>query len=142
MAPGCEDFANSLETLHSGVAKPVINALDDKNWRVRRTLVDGLAKRAAPDAVAALLEAVRKKHLDFGLLNSALKILQATAIDTTETLLSMLQSDDHDLRMQAALALGWQNNKNAVGYLLSALADEDVNVRYHVIEALGNLNGN
>ena len=131
--------ASGGDSLHSDDARPVINALADKNWRVRRRLVEGLAKRAAPDAVATLLEAVRKEHLDLGMVNSALQILQTTAVDTTETLVDFLRGDDHDLRMQAALALGKQNNKNAVEALLTHLDDEDANVRYHVIEALGNL---
>ena len=130
-------FSNGSETLHSTDAEPVIQALGDKNWRVRRRLVDGLAKRAAPDAVAALLEAVRKEHLDFGMLNGALQILQATSIDTTESLLDFLRSDDDDLRMQAALALGQQRKAEAVGPLLEALEDKNANVRYHAIEALG-----
>ena len=134
-----KEISGRSGVLHSPDAKPVIDALADRNWRVRRTLVAGLAKRSAPDAVAALLEAVREEHLDFGVLNGALQVLQATAIDTTATLLEFLRSDDHDLRMQAALALGHQNNRIAIEPLLETLDDEDANVRYHAIEALGNL---
>ena len=132
-------FSNGSETLHSSGAEPVIHALNDKNWRVRRRLVDGLAKRAAPDAVTALLEAVREEHLNFGMLNGALQVLQATSIDTTEPLLGFLRSDDDDLRMQAALALGQQKTPEAVRPLIEALQDKNPNVRYHAIEALGTL---
>ena len=132
-------ISNSPDALHSGEVEPVINALSDKNWRVRRTLVDSLSKRAAPDALASLLQAVREDHFDFGLLNGALQVLRSTSVDTTETLLDFLRSDDHDLRMQAALALGQLNKNDAVAPLLVTLNDEDANVRYHVIEALGNL---
>ena len=41
--------------------------------------------------------------------------------------------------MQAALALGEQDDLRAAGALIKALKDEDTNVRYHAIEALGKL---
>ena len=41
--------------------------------------------------------------------------------------------------MQAALALGEQGDIRAVEGLVKALKDEDSNVRYHAIEALGKL---
>ena len=41
--------------------------------------------------------------------------------------------------MQAALALGEQRDIRAAGALIKALKDEDTNVRYHAIEALGKL---
>ena len=36
-------------------AQPLLAALGDESWRVRRVAVEGLARRAAPDAIAALL---------------------------------------------------------------------------------------
>jgi HEAT repeat protein len=127
------------ENLDEENAAPVIHALGDKNWRVRRELVDTLARRAAPDAIAALLRALQENHFDFSLLNSALKVLQATSVKTTETLIEFLKGEDADLRMQAALTLGEQKDAPAVPALLEALGDENVNVRYHAIEALGKL---
>src|SRR5689334_8172114 len=41
--------------------------------------------------------------------------------------------------MQAALALGEQRDARAAGALIEALKDDDTNVRYHAIEALGKL---
>ena len=38
-----------------------------------------------------------------------------------------------------ALALGEQRDIRAAGALIKALKDEDTNVRYHAIEALGKL---
>ena len=134
-----QSISQGSAILSSADAEPVIGALRDKNWRVRRKLVDSLARRAAPDAVAALLTAFRDDHWDFGMLNSALQVLQATSVDTTDTLIGFLRSDDADLRMQAALALGHQNNASSVDHLTRALDDENPNVRYHAIEALGHL---
>lgn len=132
-------LSHEPENLGEENAAPIIEALGDKNWRVRRELVESLARRAAPDAIAALLRAMQEKHFDFSVLNSALQVLQATSVKTTETLIEFLKGDDADLRMQAALTLGEQKDAQAASALLEALRDENVNVRYHAIEALGKL---
>lgn len=132
-------ISNETEILDDQSAAPVINALDDKSWRVRGALVEGLSRRAAPEAITALLNAMRENHLDFGVLNSALQVLRASEVETTETLVEFLRDKDSDLRMQAALALGEQQDAKAVPALLDALGDENQNVRYHAIEALGKL---
>jgi PAS domain S-box-containing protein len=132
-------ISEESENLAAETAAPIIGALADKSWRVRRELVESLARRAAPEAIAALLRAIREQHFDLGLLNSALQVLQATSVKTTETLLEFLRGDDVDLRMQAALTLGEQRDAQAIPALLGALDDENVNVRYHAIEALGKL---
>ncbi|HEX6622602.1 MAG TPA: sister chromatid cohesion protein PDS5, partial [Pyrinomonadaceae bacterium] len=120
-------------------ARPLIAALGDESWRVRRVAVEGLARRAAPDAIAALLASVRENHHDLGLLNSALQVLAMSDVDTLSPLVEFLHDEDADLRMQAALALGEQRDVRATPALLGALGDADTNVRYHAIEALGKL---
>lgn len=120
-------------------SRPLLNALGDESWRVRRAAVEGLARRAAPDAIMALLASVRENHHNLGILNSALQVLAMSDVDTLSPLVEFLKGDDADLRMQAALALGEQRDARAVPELLTALEDEDVNVRYHAVEALGKL---
>lgn len=120
-------------------ARPLLGALKDESWRVRRVAVEGLSRRAAPDAIAALLASVRDNHHHLGLLNSALQVLTMSDVDTLSPLLEFLNDEDADLRMQAALALGEQRDVRAVPALLGALEDADANVRYHAIEALGKL---
>jgi HEAT repeat protein len=112
-------------------ARPLIAALGDESWRVRRAAVEGLARRAAPDAIAALLASVRENHHNLGILNSALQVLAMSDVDTLSPLVEFLNGEDSDLRIQAALALGEQRDARAVPELLAALGDEDVNVRYH-----------
>ena len=135
-------LSHEPENLGEENAAPIIHALGDKNWRVRRELVESLSRRAAPDAIAALLRAMQEKHFDFSVLNSALQVLQATSVKTTETLIEFLKGDDADLRMQAALTLGEQKDPQATRALIEALRDENVNVRFHAIEALGKLKAN
>ena len=120
-------------------AQPLLGALKDESWRVRRVAVEGLSRRAAPDAIAALLVSVRENHHHLGLLNSALQVLAMSDVDTLSPLVEFLNGDDADLRIQAALALGEQRDERAAPALLGALEDADANVRYHAIEALGKL---
>ena len=121
------------------VAQPLLGALKDESWRVRRAAVEGLSRRAAPDAIAALLASVRENHHHLGLLNSALQVLAMSDVDTLSPLVEFLGDEDADLRTQAALALGEQRDRRAAPALLGALEDADANVRYHAIEALGKL---
>ena len=118
---------------------PLLDALSDESWRVRRAAIKGVSQRAAPEAIAALVSLVVKNHHNPSLLNSALQVLTASEVDTLSPLLELLNDSDPDLRMQAALALGNQSNDRAIEGLMKALTDEDTNVRYHAIEALGKL---
>jgi len=113
--------------------------LSDNSWRVRRAAVKGVSQRAAPEAIAALLNSVVENHQNPSLLNSALQVLAASDVDTLSPLLKLLQDAQPELRMQAALALGAQRDVRAVNPLINALKDDDPNVRYHAIEALGKL---
>ncbi len=122
-----------------GKQEPLLSVLSDESWRVRRAAVLGLSSRAAPDAIAALLESMRQDHYNLSLLNSALQVLALSDVDTLSPLVEFLRGDDADLRMQAALALGEKRERRAIPDLISALNDSDVNVRYHAIEALGKL---
>ena len=120
-------------------APPLLGALRDESWRVRRAAVEGVARRAAPDAIAALLNSVRENHHNLSLLNSALQVLALSDVDTLSPLVEFLNGPDTDLRMQAALALGEQRDPRAAPALMDALGDKDANVRYHAIEALGKM---
>ena len=132
-------IAAGEDTLPPESASLVIDALDDPDWKVRRNLVTGISRRGADDAIAALLRAMRDKHLHFGMVNGALEILRASSVDTSATLVEFLRSEETDLRMHAALALGEQRDPGVIPHLIEAARDEDINVRYHAIEALGKL---
>ena len=69
---------NAAETLsddESYDATPLLDALSDESWRVRRAAVKGVSQRAAPEAIAALLNSVVENHHNPSLLNSALQVL-------------------------------------------------------------------
>ena len=133
-----EDVTDRLERERE-LSTPMLDALSDEDWRVRREAVREVSQRAAPEAIATLLSSVVENHHNPSLLNSALQVLAGTDVDTRETLVELLHGPGPALRMQAALALGDQHDIRAAGALIKALHDEDTNVRYHVIEALGKL---
>ena len=133
---------NAAETItddESYDTAPLLGALSDESWRVRRAAIKGVSQRAAPDAIAALISAVVENHHNPSLLNSALQVLTSSDVDTVSPLIELLKNPNADLRMQAALALGEQQDARATDALIQALNDEDTNVRYHAIEALGKL---
>ena len=133
-----EDVTERLERERE-LATPMLAALSDEDWRVRRAAVQDVSQRAAPEAIAALLNSVVENHHNPSLLNSALQVLTASDVDTLSPLVELLHGPNPDLRMQAALALGEQRDLRAVEPLVKALKDDDTNVRYHAIEALGKL---
>jgi HEAT repeat protein len=131
--------AETLSDDHAYDATPLLSALSDDSWRVRRAAVKGVSQRAAPETIGALMNSLVTNHQNPSLLNSALQVLAASDVDTLSPLLELLRGRDADLRMQAALALGEQQDERAIEGLMTALADDDTNVRYHAIEALGKL---
>ena len=107
---------NAAETLSDDASydtTPLLDALSDESWRVRRAAIKGVSQRAAPEAIAALLSSVVENHHNPSLLNSALQVLAASEVDTLSPLLELLKDPDPDLRMQAALALGEQGDSRA-----------------------------
>jgi HEAT repeat protein len=120
-------------------AQRLAASLGDQSWRVRKTVVDGLARKAGADEVNILLRALRDEHRDPGVLNSALQVLALGGIDAIEPLAEFLKDPDADLRIYATHALGDQHDPRAIPALVAALADGDINVRYHAIEALGKM---
>ncbi|HST23162.1 MAG TPA: HEAT repeat domain-containing protein [Blastocatellia bacterium] len=117
----------------------LIGSLGDESWRVRKTVVDGLARKAGEEEVNILLRALRDDHRNPGVLNSALQVLALGGIDAIAPLTDFLNDPDTDLRIYATHALGDQHDPRAVPVLVRALEDENPNVRFHAIEALGKL---
>ena len=116
-----------------------VPALTDPNWRVRQAAVQGLARNHDAEFMLSVIDGVRRDHRHFGLLSSALKLLAITEVDVAEPLIALLGDEDPDLRIQAALALGEQQDPRVIGALVRALGDADVNVRFQAIESLGRL---
>jgi HEAT repeat protein len=118
---------------------PLLIAIGDDDWRVRRTVVKALSDRTTADVIAGVLQALREDHHNFSVLSSAIEILAAGDLDVLTPLVDLLRYPDPDLRLQAALVLGERGDARAVPALVEALQDPDENLRFHAIEALGKL---
>jgi len=110
--------------------------LGEDDWRIRRSAVATLAQQGHV-IVEALVRTLRAQHEDLNVLSSALDLLALSDIDIVEPLSQLLDDDDANLRIQAALILGERPDRRAIPALIAHLSDDDANVRFHVIEALG-----
>ncbi|MCT7957425.1 HEAT repeat domain-containing protein [Laspinema palackyanum] len=124
---------------YSGPLHPILQALQDKNWQVRREAVDRLSIDSDPNLTSELLQLLRNEHRNPGVLNGVLQVLAASDVDMIPALVECLKDEDPDLRIYAALALGERADPRAVLPLIAALGDINANVRYHAIDALGQL---
>jgi len=133
----------AVQTLSNGQVlngeKMLVKALADTSWRVRRAAVDGLAAISRSSLATSLLRSLREEHRNPSVLNGILQVLAHSRVDIVPALIDCLNSEDPDLRIYAALALGEQKDLRAIPALLHSLNDADLNVKYHVIDALGHL---
>ena len=118
---------------------PPIDALGDSSWQVRRAAVSSIAETTSTDAIAQLVDLIRDKHTDLATLNASLSALTLAKRDSLPVMVGLLDSDDANIRMYTALALGNMRDARALPSLLPLLDDPDANVRYHVVEALGRI---
>ena len=110
-----------------------------EDWRLRRATVTTLA--AHGDAVVeSLARTLRDQHQNLAVLSSALDLLAISDVDVVGPLIGFLDAPDPNLRIQAALILGERRDPRGIRPLMERLSDPDVNVQFHVIEALGRLN--
>ena len=113
-------------------------ALGGADPNARKKDVRDLA-RQGQGLVDTLVTTLREQHRNFSVLSSALDLLAITDLDVVEPMIACLQSEDADLRVQAALILGERRDPRAIPALMNAVADADQNVRFHAVEALGRL---
>lgn len=118
---------------------PLLGAIGDEDWRVRRAAVAALSRRSSAQVIGAVLDALRDDHHNFSVLSSAIELLATGETDVVEPLIELLREAHPDLRLQAALVLGERGDARAVAPLMETLAGSDDNLRFHAIEALGKL---
>ena len=145
--------------------------LGDKDWRVRKTIVDGFVRDPKRDVIERLLEALGDDE-NAGRRNSATEALirigeeavasivarlrRETAIDVRLSLVNLLgdlRNEDglavllesvqgeRDVNVASAMiaSIGKYRDPSALPYLLSMLRREDLWLRFHAIEALGEI---
>ena len=135
-----ENAVTSLGRLDDARAvKPLIAALKDSNWEVRRNAVAALGK-LGDAAVMPLIAAL-------GSSNRKMRRHAAEAPDrlghgrAVESLIAALKDSNGEARRRAAEALGKLGDKRAAMPLIAALEDSDEGVRRCAAEALEKLGG-
>ncbi|CAN5616748.1 HEAT repeat domain-containing protein [soil metagenome] len=120
-----------------GAAALVVRALADDDWRVRKEAVATAAIVPKRDEMLRGLAGALADRDDVGLRNAAVEALVAIGPDAIGVALDALKKLDADGRKLAVEALGGIPDDRTAEALAHALDDEDLNVRYAVVEALG-----
>jgi hypothetical protein len=124
---------------HGEASADALAAIGADDWRLRGAAVRALRQSASREEIAHLLGTLQRDHHNLSALSSALQVLTSANRDVISPLMDLLDDDNANLRMHAALALGEIRDETAVPALLGSLEDVDANVRFHAIEALGRI---
>lgn len=145
--------------------------LGDKDWRVRKTIVDGFVRDPRRDVIDRLLDALADDE-NAGRRNSATEALMRIGEAAIESIVARLRTEESvdvrlalvnllgDLRSPDALAvllesvqaerdvnaasamvasIGKYRDVSALPYLLAILHREDLWLKFHAVEALGEI---
>jgi len=112
--------------------------LGDKDWRVRKTIVDGLVRDARPVIVNGLLQALTDAE-NAGKRNSATEALMRIGDPAIEPIVARLRNEsDVDVRLSLVNLLGDLRSPAGFEILLDLLQrDRDINVASSVVSSLG-----
>jgi HEAT repeat protein len=112
--------------------------LGDKDWRVRKTIVDGLVRDARPVIVNGLLQALTDAE-NAGKRNSATEALMRIGDPAIEPIVARLRNEsDVDVRLSLVNLLGDLRSPAGFEILLDLLQrDHDINVASSVVSSLG-----
>lgn len=145
----CEAIAYALAMLGEPAIDPLVKALQNEHYRVRRAAAEALANLWDNDQKRLLSDDPRLLNPMTTLLHdgdSYIRLIAAQtlgnikAISAVEPLVERLKLDHHaDVRQAAAFALGQMGGTAAIRALIGALKDEDWLVRETAVEALGKL---
>jgi HEAT repeat protein len=109
------------------------------DWQQRSDAIAPLIHSDQADLTTQLVDLMRREHHNPNLLNTILQTLVASEVDPLPALLAGLEDTDPAVRMYSVLALGERGDGRAIAPVIARLKDDDVNVCYHAIEALGHL---
>jgi HEAT repeat protein len=125
------------ELTPSSRVQPLLTALGDDDWRVRKEAIGLTAELGPePDLLVALCQ-VFEPGENVGLRNAAVEALGAFGMFAVETLAPRMKRLDADGKKLAIEALGRSGEPGALELLGPLVADADANVRVAALEALG-----
>ena len=112
--------------------------LGDKDWRVRKTIVDGFVRDARPEVVMGLLDALADPE-NAGKRNSATEALIRIADPAIPPIVARLHSEtDVDVRLSLVNLLGDLRNRDGFETLIAMLDGEtDINIASSIVSSLG-----
>ncbi|MCU1227848.1 MAG: lyase [Acidobacteria bacterium] len=112
--------------------------LGDKDWRVRKTIVDGFVRDARTEVVTGLINSLADPE-NAGKRNSATEALIRIGEPAIEPIVARLQNEeDVDVRLSLVNLLGDLRNDHSYDVLLKLLATEpDINVASSIVSSLG-----
>jgi HEAT repeat protein len=112
--------------------------LGDKDWRVRKTIVDGFVRDPQPEVVAGLLDALADAE-NAGKRNSATEALIRIGEDAIIPIVERLRVErDVDVRLSLVNLLGDLRSSDAFDILVESLEGEpDINVSSSIVSSLG-----
>jgi HEAT repeat protein len=112
--------------------------LGDKDWRVRKTIVDGLVRDARPDIIHGLLDALADPE-NAGKRNSATEALMRIGDTAIEPIVTRLRSEeDLDVRLSLVNLLGDLRSREGFEILTQLLETEtDINLASSIVSSLG-----
>lgn len=129
--------ARIVELPPSQRVAPLLSALGDADWRVRKEAVGLTAELGPEPELLSALAGVFAPGDNVGLRNAAVEALGAFGSFAVETLASRLPHFDADGRKLSIEALGRSGDAAALDVLAPLVGDPDANVRIAALEALG-----
>lgn len=133
----CAAIGNSR--IPQGVT-PLLRALGDTKWRVRKSASDALVKYGEP--VIAPLQQVLKITNDEDIRFWTIKTLGKLGPKAQRFLLEALRAGDKQTRYVIAAALGESGDKRVIKVLIESLADPDWTIRKSATMALAEIGDN
>jgi len=112
--------------------------LGDKDWRVRKTIVDGLVRDSGPDVVHGLINALNDAE-NAGKRNSSTEALVRIGTPAIVPIVERLQTErDTDVRLSLINLLGDLRSPEGFQLLLELLqSEQDVNLASSIVSSLG-----
>ncbi len=112
--------------------------LGDRDWRVRKTIIDGLVRQPGPDVVHGLIDALADDE-NAGKRNSATEALIRIGSEAVDPIVSRLAGEpDTDVRLSLVNLLGDLRSPAAFDVLVDLLKKEpDLNVASSAAASLG-----
>ncbi|HEX8153441.1 MAG TPA: HEAT repeat domain-containing protein, partial [Thermoanaerobaculia bacterium] len=110
----------------------------DKDWRVRKTIVDGFVRDARPEVINGLLDALADPE-NAGKRNSATEALIRIGEPAIRPIVERLRREaDADVRLSLVNLLGDLRSADAFEMLLSLIDTEaDINIASSIVSSLG-----